>query len=114
MALNRYGQEVRWRGVPTDIFYRFLQAHGLRAEYHYPEYRVYKGDELIATGTGLDPLYHWLKERYPPLLSARDISLAMSLLKPKMERELKKQLKGRAKQIKKDRARAAERYPWLK
>jgi hypothetical protein len=59
-------------------------------------------------------LYHWLKARYSPMPSAADIQMAKSLLKPKAERMTKAELKKRGREVEKEKARAAARYPWLK
>jgi hypothetical protein len=46
--------------------------------------------------------------------SAADIQMAKSLLKPKAERMTKAELKKRGREVEKEKARAAARYPWLK
>jgi hypothetical protein len=40
--------------------------------------------------------------------------MAKSLLKPKAERMTKAELKKREREVEKEKARAAARYPWLK
>ena len=54
---------------------------------------LYKGDQLLTTGTGVNPLYHWTAARFGRLLRADEIQMAKSHLKPKAERELKKHAK---------------------
>jgi len=70
--------------------------------------------KLLTTGRGVDPLYRWLRARYSPMPSGADIQMAKSLLKPKAERMTKAELKKREREVEKEKARAAARYPWLK
>jgi hypothetical protein len=101
--------------VASDTFHRLLTHHGFRVEIQGSTFCLYKGDQLLTSGTGADPLYRWMRTAYSfRLPDAEEIQVAKSLLKAKVERAVKKELKRRGREVKKDRARAAARYPWLK